>query len=100
MLDLLATLGHEIIVFHLMAENELNLDYSGYTSLKDLETGQTIRFDATQAASQYQQNLERYLAGIRTQMLDRNIYYRLLTMGKPLEVTLRDFLNQRTKIKV
>src|ERR1700712_588461 len=39
LLETLSSLRHEIIVFHLMGSNELNLDYKGFTTLQDLETG-------------------------------------------------------------
>jgi uncharacterized protein (DUF58 family) len=42
LLDALVLLKHEIIVFHVMGRNELELDYKGYSSLQDLETGEII----------------------------------------------------------
>ncbi len=97
LLDTLAALKHEVIVFHVMAENELNLNYKGYTTLEDLETGKTIRFDSATNKTQYLQNLENYLATIKIKLLDRNIFYRLAPMNEPLDEFLRDFLNKRTK---
>ncbi|HEY0175083.1 MAG TPA: DUF58 domain-containing protein, partial [Pedobacter sp.] len=45
LLDSLNTLKHEVIVFHLMSRNELELDFKGYASFEDLETGDTIEID-------------------------------------------------------
>jgi len=58
LLDSLGTLKHEVIVFHLLAKNELELDYKGYSSLEDLETGQTIRIDSGQSRKLYQQRMQ------------------------------------------
>ncbi|RYE21057.1 MAG: DUF58 domain-containing protein [Sphingobacteriaceae bacterium] len=97
LLDRLSTLKHEIIVFHLMGKNELELDFAGYSTLQDLESGQTIQVNATQAKKIYQQKLNERLAYIKTQLLDRHIFYRLISMDQPLDLALRDFLNQRMK---
>ncbi|WP_419801696.1 DUF58 domain-containing protein [Mucilaginibacter sp.] len=97
LLDKLSTLKHEIIVFHLIGKNELELDFAGYTTLEDLETGQTIQINAVQAQKTYKQTLNERLTYIKTQLLNRNIFYRLISMDQPLDLALRDFLNQRTK---
>jgi uncharacterized protein (DUF58 family) len=97
LLDSLGTLKHEVIVFHLLAKNELELDYKGYSSLEDLETGQTIRIDSGQSRKLYQQRMQEYLAALRMQLLDRKIIYRMISTDQPLDQVLRDFLNQRNK---
>ncbi len=97
LLDKLSTLKHEIIVFQIIGKNELELDFAGYSTLEDLETGQTIQVNATQARKIYKQKLGERLAHIKTQILDRNIFYRLISMDQPLDQALRDFLNQRMK---
>lgn len=97
LLDSLGTLKHEIIVFHLLAKNELELDYKGYSSLEDLETGHTIRIDSGQSRKLYQQRMQEYLAALRLQLLDRKIIYRMISTDQPLDQALRDFLNQRNK---
>ncbi len=97
LLDKLSTLKHEIIVFQIIGKNELELDFAGYSTLEDLETGETIQINATQTRKIYKQKLDERLAYIKTQLLDRNIFYRLISMDQPLDLALRDFLNQRSK---
>jgi uncharacterized protein (DUF58 family) len=99
LIDSLAALKHEIIVFHLMGQNELDFDFRGYGALEDLETGETIAINTEQAKKQYQETLEEHLAAIRMQLLGKRIYYRLLSTGQPLDEALRDFLVQRNKGK-
>jgi uncharacterized protein (DUF58 family) len=96
LLDSLAALKHEVIVFHLMGQNELDFDFKGYTTLEDLETGQTIPVN-TQAKKQYQQTLEQHLANLRMQLLGKHIVYKMLSTAKPLDEALREFLVQRNK---
>jgi uncharacterized protein (DUF58 family) len=97
LLDSLAALKHEIIVFHLMGQNELDFDFGGYGTLEDLETGQTIAIDPEQAKDHYSEALEKHLAGIRMQLLGKRIYYRMVSTRQPLDEVLRDFLIQRKK---
>lgn len=98
LLDALLALKHEIIVFHLLAENELALDFKGYTTFEDLETKQTIQIDQHAARTSYQQKMDAHLANIKSQMLDRKIYYRTLLTNQPIDQALRDFLKQRNKV--
>lgn len=97
LLDLLNALRHEIIVLHVMGRNEMELDYAGYTTLEDLETGAAIQVDAAKAKQAYTSHLEDHLAKIRHELLTRNIYYRLLIMDQPVDEALRDFLYKRSK---
>jgi uncharacterized protein (DUF58 family) len=99
LLHSLSSNRHEIIVFHVMGQNEMELDYKGYTALEDLETGQTIRINPSQAKAEYKERLEKHIAGVKTQLLNKNIIYRLITMDEPVDKALRDFLNQRNKVK-
>ena len=99
LLDSLTSLKHEIVVFHLMGKNELELDFKGYSILEDLETGETISIANGQAQKAYQQRLQERLSQIRTQLLNKNIFYSLLSMDQPLNKALRDFLNQRNKLR-
>lgn len=98
LLESLASSKHEIIVFHLMGRNELDLDYKGYTALEDLETGQTIRIDTSQNREEYTRQVDAHITAIRTHMLNKNISYRLIAMDQPLDIALSDFLKQRNKI--
>jgi uncharacterized protein (DUF58 family) len=99
LLELVASLRHEIIVLQVLAGNELSLDYKGFTTFEDLETGQTVRVDAQSAKELYQQRLNAQLSAIKTALHEKNIFYSLLKMNEPIDTALRDFLNQRNKLK-
>jgi len=97
LLESLAALRHEIIVFHLMGQNELDLDFKGYGALEDLETGETISINTEQEKEQYQETLEKHLSAIRMELLGKRIFYRMISTAQPLDEALRDFLVQRNK---
>jgi uncharacterized protein (DUF58 family) len=100
LLDTLNTLRHEIVVFHVLSRNELDLDFKGYTTFEDLETGETIQIDQTKERTNYQNKLNAYLEETRIKLLDRRIFYRTITTDEPLDQALRDFLKQRSKLKI
>ncbi|MES2279087.1 MAG: DUF58 domain-containing protein [Bacteroidota bacterium] len=96
LLDSLAALKHEVIVFQLMGQNELDLDFKGFSTLEDLETGESIQIN-TQQAKAYQENMQQHLADIRMELLGKHIVHRLISTAEPLDKALRDFLVQRNK---
>ncbi|MDB5140900.1 MAG: hypothetical protein JWR12_2816 [Mucilaginibacter sp.] len=96
LLNSLAALKHELIVFNLVGQNELDFDFNGYTALEDLETGEIIQV-GQQAKKQYQEDLQAHLENTRTQLLGKNIFYRVINTTQPLDKALRDFLIQRNK---
>jgi uncharacterized protein (DUF58 family) len=98
LLELLAALRHEVIVFHLMGKNELEMDYKGYLRVQDLETGEQIPFSDALGQKEYKQRLQDWLSAVRMQVLDKQIAYTLVRMDQPPGEALRDFLQQRKKL--
>ena len=97
MLELLASLRHEILVFHIMGRNELLGDYGTWTEVEDLETGRRMSVGAGNGDEGYRERMQRWLAAVRMQLLDRQVVYHLLRMDQPLDQALRDFLKQRQR---
>ena len=97
LLKSLSALRHEIIVFHLIGQNELDLDFKGYTSLEDLETGETIQVNTQRAKDTYQHRLKEHLAGIKSNLAAKGIVYQMVSTAQPLDEALRAFLVQRKK---
>jgi len=97
LLEMLAALGHEIIVFHIMAANEIEKDFGGYTEVEDLETGERLAVSGGKDAD-YTERMRAWLAEVRMRLLDKNIVYQLMRIDRPLDQALRDFLKQRQQI--
>lgn len=97
LLDTLVTAKHEVIVLHLMAENEMMLDYNGISTLEDLETGERINIGSKEVKEGYKERLQAYLQHIKTTLLGKQIHYRFMNTGTPIENALRDFLIYRNK---
>ncbi|RAK64677.1 DUF58 domain-containing protein [Hymenobacter edaphi] len=94
LLTQLRAAGGDVLALHLLAPNELTLDYPAAATLEDLETGQRLQLDPGQRPA-YQQQLQAWLRqteqAIRGHGLD---YHRLLT-DEPPAVALRTVLRRR-----
>ncbi|MBB3968860.1 DUF58 domain-containing protein [Mucilaginibacter phyllosphaerae] len=97
LLKSLSSLRHEIIVFHLIGQNEIDFDFKGYTTLQDLETGETIQVNTQRAKDAYQVRLKEHLAGIKSNLAAKGIVYQMVSIAQPLDEALRAFLVRRKK---
>lgn len=88
---------HEVLFFHLLGRNELELDFPGAQSFEDLETGRRIQVDPRRIRQGYKARLQEKLAAIRRQMLDWNVAYELIPMDELPGQALRHFLNRYGK---
>ncbi len=98
LLDLLASLRHEVIVFHIMGKNEIEGNYGAWTEVEDLETGKRMPLSPGNNRDEYRERMQQWLSAVRMQILDRQIVYQLLRMDQPLDQALRDFLKQRQQM--
>ena len=99
LLESLSALRHEILVFHVMGKNEMEMDFKGFAALQDLETGNIIPFDGALGKEEYTNRLNAHFDNIRRRLAEKNISYRLMRMDEPLDMALKDFLKQRNKLK-
>ena len=88
---------HEVLVFQLLARDELSGGWGGDLELEDLETGQVVRVDAEAARPGYRAALAAHLEALRQRLLDAAIAYQLLPTDRPLDGALREFLAVRER---
>jgi uncharacterized protein (DUF58 family) len=91
----LSRMGHDVIVIHVMAREELSLPTGGALEFEDLETGATLLTNATGAAAEYAQNVNAFMTRVQTAVVREGLDYVRLTTGDPLEPALRRFLVSR-----
>ena len=92
-------LRHEIMLFHLMGRNELDFDFKSFQAVEDLETGDVVAINAQADLKAYQQKLAAFIEAKKVFALNKNIFYRLTCLDEPVDKALRDFINQRNKLK-
>lgn len=92
-------LKHDVIVFHTLDRQELNLDYEGQIQFEDLESGALARVFPKSIQKTYQKNVQRYLEDIQTTAGINEIGYVLLNTSQSLGKGLLAYLNLRNKMR-
>jgi hypothetical protein len=90
---------NEVVVFHLIGNNEIEFSYKGNLTFEDWETGRTVEVATDELRNTYIKTLQQQLLNIRTKLLDMDVTYRLQLISQPLDQALRDFLVQRNKLR-
>ncbi len=90
--------GHEMMVFHLLAHNEMDLYYPGYQTFEDLETKERVQLDTTRSKKSYQTTLKHYVNGMKYFMISRGISYETFSSWVSLGDVLATFLKRRKKL--
>jgi len=95
LLKRLRAVSGDVLLLHLVANNELTFNYRGAVTLRDLETGQTLQIDADQQRAAYQAQLQAWLANTAQAARRQGFDYHLLNTAAPLDGALREFLRRR-----
>lgn len=91
----LSRMGHEVVVIHVLAAEELRIDRAPAGEFVDLETGARVVVDPRIAAKRYEADVEAFLTRIASQVRREGLDYIRLITGEPLEPPLRRFLIAR-----
>ena len=97
-IQLLSQFHNEVILFHILGQNELTFDYQGASSFEDLETGRIIQADHKLIQKDYQTKFQERLQQIQKQMLEYQVTYEQVQMNNPIGNALRQFLKKRTSL--
>lgn len=89
---------NEVLVFHLMAKNELKFDFPDQATLQDLENKTKVQLDKKSMQESYFDQLSLFLASTRSSMLEQQVAYHLFNLDEPIGNALRNFLQQRNKL--
>jgi hypothetical protein len=96
-LGLLAAMGHDIVLFHVMDRAEIEFSFEQAAQFRDAETGIERFVDPAAARAGYLKRLEAHLAAIRQTCDRQGIEYQWCPTDKPLERALFDFLSLRNR---
>jgi uncharacterized protein (DUF58 family) len=91
----LARMGHDVIVVHTLAEEELSLKTGGAAEFVDLESGRKLMVQPSAVRESYEAAFNRWLAEVERQVARDGLDYVRLVTGQPLEPALRRFLMRR-----
>ncbi|WP_372719666.1 DUF58 domain-containing protein [Novipirellula sp.] len=91
--------GHDVIVFHILDEAEVNFPYDGPVQFEDSETSETITVDATGFREDYLAQLNEFRDNYRERCANLRIDYVPLDTSMPFDKALTEYLMQRQKSK-
>lgn len=95
-LQMLKTRGHDVIVFHVMDDDELDFPFKGPTRFEGLESLDHITCNPRALRDDYLKALNQHLDKIRRGCAQRGISYSLFRTSQPLNSALAAFLNERS----
>ena len=94
----LKTSKNEVIVFHVLGENEIELTNAGSFTFKDLESGVTMKVDTRSQQKQYTARVKDWISDTRHHLLEKGVNYYMVRMDEPIDQMLRDFLKARKNL--
>jgi uncharacterized protein (DUF58 family) len=90
-----AHVGHEVVIFHVLSRDEVELPFRDDVELEDPETGRLVLSNGAAAARAYRGAISAFLERWRTRCATYGIDYVRLFTDTPLETGLRAYLRRR-----
>ena len=94
-LRLLRQRGHDVLVLHVMDDDELDFPFEGPTKFEGLELPQHLTCNPRALREGYMQSLEQFLTTLRRGCARDAIDYKLIRTSEPLDAALAAFLCRR-----
>ncbi|MDX9753666.1 MAG: DUF58 domain-containing protein [bacterium] len=100
-LAMIRTAHQEVIVFHLLTPEEIEMPYTGTVEFLPLEHPQeALMTTPKRLRTSYREKVNRFIDTYRSRCMEFKIDYNLVRTDQPLDHVLREYLQQRLKIKV
>ncbi len=94
-LRLLRQRGHDVLVLHVMDDDELDFPFEGPTKFEGLELPQHLTCNPRALREGYMESLGRFLTSLRRGCARDAIDYKLIRTSEPLDAALAAFLCRR-----
>lgn len=91
-------LKHDVIVFHVMDRQEINLDYDGLIQFEDLESKDKVRAFPQSIRTEYRRQVGEFLDEVKRTLGKNNVDYCLLNTSEPLDRALIAYLVRRRRM--
>lgn len=92
----LKTSRNEVVVLHILGDNELHFKYKGQVIFEDLETRTRVKVNTQEARAAYLEGLESFMSKTKSKLLSNNIDYQLFMLENNIAEALQFFLKKRT----
>lgn len=90
---------HDVAVFHLLDQSEVDFDFERPTRFEDLEGGAPIMADPSLMGQQYRKAISTYLEQLGNVMREAAVDYHRVSLGEPVDRILARFLVGRAPKK-
>lgn len=88
--------GHEVLLLHVLAPEEIEFPFSRLTQFRNLELpANQMLLDPRRLREEYLKNFQTFCQGLRRGATDMGIDYHLLRTDEPVERALAIYLNKR-----
>jgi uncharacterized protein (DUF58 family) len=88
----------EILVFHLLAPEELDLPFEGEYIFEDLESSEQIPVHTDDFRREYQKRIKDFCDALKSECVGLEIDYQMLRTDAPLDVALTEYLERRAAV--
>jgi uncharacterized protein (DUF58 family) len=91
--------GHEVVVFHIMHPDELDLPFDGNVRFEGLEEAEHYLTRPQQIRDTYRRHVVTFLEELRRGCEIHHVDYLLMNTGQPLAGTLAEYLARRQRVR-
>jgi uncharacterized protein (DUF58 family) len=87
--------GHDILVFHIMDDDELDFPFNDPTRFEGMESIDTLTCNPRALREGYLESLQRFLDRVRHACASARIDYQLIRTSRPVDAALSAYLSAR-----
>ncbi|MFN7877302.1 MAG: DUF58 domain-containing protein [Pirellula sp.] len=87
--------GHDVIVFHVLDEAEVEFPFTGLVQLEDPETKQSVSVNADDICQEYKENVQKFRADLKKGLSESKIDYVPLDTSMPYDKAITEYLVSR-----
>jgi uncharacterized protein (DUF58 family) len=98
-LKMLRQRGHDVLVFHIMDDDELDFNFNGVTRFESLESNDFLACNPRALREGYLAALNDYLEEIRRGCAQNSVEYALVRTSQPLDRALATFVARRSSAR-
>jgi uncharacterized protein (DUF58 family) len=97
-LRLLRQRGHDVLIFHIMDDEELDFPFNGPTRFDGLESPEFLNCNPRALREGYLAALQQFLDDVRREAARTSCDYSLIRTSDPLDAALATFLSKRMSV--
>jgi len=90
---------HQVILFHVLDQAELDLPFTNIVTFVDMETDEKLQVDPKFVREEYRRQIQEFINGYRRGCADSAVEYILASTATPYDVMLRSYLASRQRLR-